>query len=700
MVARLCPALLLAVMLSSCVSIDSAPVEPMQAETQEIQVLYILLTLDAEEKDDLLGIHGGILDEMLDIFEEEGLGGKVELLLPVDDWKVVVEHNLSVVRRINSYPISLHCDRHARFTFQDRETQRERIFTSIAWLREHFNYSGRVFRAPTLMLGETTRDVLDEAGISYDLTPQIYASPQGEPFFPVLVRQRLRLLPTSIIITGGFPEYPYWRSVAVNRQYLRSFDHLYRRAREEGPLVGVVLLHPTNWNNESLRLLRQSLRYMKSKPGVRFITAAELERVVPVLGRNPLEFSPRIGVLVVPREDYSTEKESFNDESFLLYVLRSYGLRAERAEPSNLEEYDRVVYYSPTGEKPGRGENLVVLGRGHLAGVTPEALMRPAGGRVAELRCRLLKELVDVEALSERALRGALNLGDTPYLKRAVRAEDACERLKFAYLSREYALQLGAAPPERDAKPEKYSLVEGRVPMIYYGKVDGVYLGYQPAPHGIAQAAREAFYAYARTGNRENLSRGLFLVDYLLNTAVDMGEYLIWEYPFPWPPYDLERGWRGSLCQAGIMKALMLAYRYTGEERYRLASEKVLRAFSVPVEEGGLLMLREGYCWYPEYVSENPPYVLNGFITTLIWLREYADYFNSSEAEKRYSCGVEALRRFLPEYDADGWSYYDAQGKLASEHYHRMHVWQLGVMYNLTGDELFLEYRSRWLRSE
>ncbi len=249
-------------------------------------------------------------------------------------------------------------------------------------------------------------------------------------------------------------------------------------------------------------------------------------------------------------------------------------------------------------------------------------------------------------------------------------------------------------------KVAKYSLVEGEIPLIYYGTVDGVYLGYQPAPHGIAQAAREAFYAYESTGNRENLSRALFLVDYLLNISVDKGDYLIWEYTFPWPVYGLEKGWRGSLCQAGVLKALMLAYKYTGEEKYRIASEKTLKAFSVPVEEDGLLKLREGYYWFPEYVKESPPYVLNGFITTLLWLREYADYFNSSEAERLYQRGVEALVRFLPEYDAGGWSYYDALGNRASAHYHRMHVWQLGAMYNLTGEEIFKKYHERWLRSE
>jgi hypothetical protein len=308
-----------------------------------------------------------------------------------------------------------------------------------------------------------------------------------------------------------------------------------------------------------------------------------------------------------------------------------------------------------------------------------------------------LGEIVALEDFSGMALEDAWKLGETPYLKGAEKAEESCRRLRLAYLSREYALQIGRKPKAPEGKAEKYSLVEADIPQIYYGTVDGVYLGYQPAPHGIAQAAREAFYAYEKTGRRENLSRGLFLVDYLLDTATDRGDYMIWEYPFSWPGYDLEEGWRGSLCQAGILKALMLAYKHTGEERYRRAAEKTLHAFSVPVEEGGLLKMREGHYWYPEYVKEDPPYVLNGFVTTLIWLKEYEDYFDSTEAEELYQKGLEGLEAYLPAYDAGkGWSYYDALGKKASEHYHNMHVWQMGVMYNLTDKEIFREYYQRW----
>ncbi len=675
------------------------------AYSDSTPALFLVLTVDAEEKEDNLAIHGGILDAMLDIFEEEGLEGKVEILMPVDDWRKAVEDNLSIVERVNSYPISLHCDRHSKFIFQDREKQRERIFSSIAWIREHFRYSGRVFRAPTLMEGETTRDILNEAGISFDLTPQIYSGPEAKYFFPVLVRDNLSLLPTSLIITGGYPEYSMREAEEINKFYMKSFDNLYEAAKGEGPIVAIALLHPTNWNNETLKILRENLRYIKSKPGVKFITADEIKSNLPVLGKNPFSFSPRVGIVVEPREDYNLSKESFNDESFLLYALRSYGIRAEKAELA--ENYDTVIFYSPTGKKPEiDSRNIIVLNSGKLAGITPEALLNPmksTSESPSELRCRLLKSIVNLKEFSHRALEDAVSHGKTPYLNKALKSRDECERINFAYLSREYALQIGILPDLKTKKQKlkKYSLVDSEIPEIYYGTVDGIHLGYQAAPHGIAQAAREAFYDYEKTGNRENLSRALFLVDYLLNTSVDKGDYLIWEYSFPWPPYNLERGWRGSLCQAGILKALMLAYKHTGEEKYRDAAEKTLKAFSVPVERGGLLELREGYYWYPEYVKEEPPYVLNGFVTTLIWLREYSEYFNSSEAERLYQEGLKTLIKFLPYYDAgNGHSYYDAMGNRANQHYHKMHIWQLGVMYNLTGEEIFKEYRELWLRSQ
>ncbi|WP_330216796.1 D-glucuronyl C5-epimerase family protein [Methanocaldococcus villosus] len=68
---------------------------------------------------------------------------------------------------------------------------------------------------------------------------------------------------------------------------------------------------------------------------------------------------------------------------------------------------------------------------------------------------------------------------------------------------------------------------------------------------------------------------------------------IIWRYNFDYPEYNLSKGWAGSLCQAGCLKTLYLAYTITGDERYLILANKALNAFKVPVEKGGLLKIRK-----------------------------------------------------------------------------------------------------------
>lgn len=245
--------------------------------------------------------------------------------------------------------------------------------------------------------------------------------------------------------------------------------------------------------------------------------------------------------------------------------------------------------------------------------------------------------------------------------------------------------------------PEKYSVTDEEIPATYYGKVDGVYLGYQIAPHNVAMKARESFYSYDKTGNESELERGLFLTEYLISNATSLDGAVVWQYSFEWPSYGLEPGWTGALTQAGCLKVVMLAYLNTGDERYLEFGDKILAAFDMDVADGGLLFVREGgYHWYPEYADDEPPFVLNGYITTLLWLHEYNQTTGNEHAGALFDKGLVSLIHFLPEYRNGGWSYYDAQGHVSEEHYHSMHVSQMQSLYELTGEEIFLEYYERW----
>jgi hypothetical protein len=256
-----------------------------------------------------------------------------------------------------------------------------------------------------------------------------------------------------------------------------------------------------------------------------------------------------------------------------------------------------------------------------------------------------------------------------------------------------------------EGKPQKYEIIDSEIPVTYYGNVEGVYVGYQIAPHIVALRAREGFYDYQKTGNESALERGLFLTDFLISTATlrNNGSIVVWEYGFDWPVYNLSKGWIGSLEQGGILKALMLAYQTTGDKKYLEYGDKALAAFATGYDQGGLRAYRTdggvSYVWYPEYASQDPPYVLNGFATSLIWIKEYYHVTKNPLAEDIFNEGLYSLKHFLPTYDTNGGSYYDALGNKASDEYHDIHVYQMEALFEITGDPIFQEYHLKWNKS-
>jgi hypothetical protein len=258
---------------------------------------------------------------------------------------------------------------------------------------------------------------------------------------------------------------------------------------------------------------------------------------------------------------------------------------------------------------------------------------------------------------------------------------------------------------KNSVKHKKYEVIDEEIPLIYYGTIDGVYLGYQVAPHIVAERARLAFYDYMKTGNETQLERALFLTDYIISngTQKDDGSIMVWEYGFDWPVYNLSKGWIGSLEQGGILKILMLAYQNTGDEKYLEYGDMALRAFTVEKEKGGLKYYRTddgvSYAWYPEYARDTPPYVLNGFATSLIWIKEYHIGTGNPLALEIFDSGVKSAAHFLPTYDFDGWSYYDAEGHRSSDKYHKIHIYQMDTLHKMTGDPIFKEYLLKWNQS-
>ncbi len=262
--------------------------------------------------------------------------------------------------------------------------------------------------------------------------------------------------------------------------------------------------------------------------------------------------------------------------------------------------------------------------------------------------------------------------------------------------------------------PKPFSVENVNIPVTYYGTINGKYIGYQITPHNVNDEARKSFYKYFELKDKnpkeaeKYLKRGLFLTEYLISQAdeekVEVNgkniTFIVWRYNFEFPLYNLSKGWRGALCQAGCLKTLYLAYEVTGDKRYLNYANLALNAFKVPVEKGGLLKIRyyknNSYYWFPEYASENPPYVLNGFITATLWIGEFGNKTGNVDALYLYKEGLKSIKTFLPMYDAGDWSYYDALGHRCNKHYEHLHKLQMLWLYNKTKDEIYLKYYKKW----
>jgi len=189
-------------------------------------------------------------------------------------------------------------------------------------------------------------------------------------------------------------------------------------------------------------------------------------------------------------------------------------------------------------------------------------------------------------------------------------------------------------------------------------------------------------------------------VDWLVKNLHKKESFSVWEYAFPWKIYNLNPPWVSGMAQGLGIKVLVLAYKETGNEEFIKLAFDALKAFIVPVEEGGVLQVDEndGGYWYEEYANSSSvrSYVLNGHIFALEGIYELYMLTKDNLAWKLFQEGINELKRHVHEYDSGSWTYYDRLKNMANWKYHNLHIKQMKYLYKITGDVLFRKYQSKW----
>ena len=202
---------------------------------------------------------------------------------------------------------------------------------------------------------------------------------------------------------------------------------------------------------------------------------------------------------------------------------------------------------------------------------------------------------------------------------------------------------------------------------------------------------------YLDTDNTGSLDTFIKISEWFVDQQLTDGS---WLSPFPMPKFNLHGPHPSAMIQGLAISCLIRAYKITNDDKFLKSSINGLDIFDRDIKDGGVTSNEDDIIFYEEYPSYPIKRVLNGFIYTLWGLYDMVRIDNNAKADKLYQTGLKSLEILLPKFDMGYWSLYHISNEgpvnPTAVHYHRLHIAQLEVMYQITGNELFKEYSSKW----
>jgi hypothetical protein len=238
------------------------------------------------------------------------------------------------------------------------------------------------------------------------------------------------------------------------------------------------------------------------------------------------------------------------------------------------------------------------------------------------------------------------------------------------------------------------------IPEVDYGYQTSSYTGSQRNPLTIAAKAIEYINEYDKTSDEKTKQYFLNCIDWLDKSKIEKEGYLLWQYEFDLPTYNVKAPWYSAMTQARIMVAFEKAFKLTKDQRYLDLANRSLKSLNISIEDGGVLAIdpADSGKWFEEVAGGgilDSPLILNGNIFVLFDLYDFYIHTESQEAKALFDEGIVELKRHLSEYDTGHWTYYDRIGNLAYD-YHYTHIEQMQTLYQITGDPIFKEYQEKW----
>jgi hypothetical protein len=171
---------------------------------------------------------------------------------------------------------------------------------------------------------------------------------------------------------------------------------------------------------------------------------------------------------------------------------------------------------------------------------------------------------------------------------------------------------------------------------------------------------------------------------------------------FDYAPLRLEAPWYDAMVQGLALSFFVRLYDATGSTIHLRAARHVFRSFDVlgpgPRRWVGRVD-RAGYLWLEHAPPSSLTRVLNAHMHTLFGLYEYWLTTGSPRARRLLEGAITTMEDHLDRYRRPGGaSLYSLSSRATKTSYHHIHVWQIRLLGEISGQRSFMRMADRFAR--
>lgn len=221
------------------------------------------------------------------------------------------------------------------------------------------------------------------------------------------------------------------------------------------------------------------------------------------------------------------------------------------------------------------------------------------------------------------------------------------------------------------------------VPFSLVDSGEKVYFSIEIFQYGLG-----AYDLYLHDASDLYLQKVYACANWALSTQEDNGAWKTFAHKDEKLPYS-------AMAQGEGISLLLRAYKVSKNESYMVAARKAVSFLLTSIDDGGVAKYEGDDVYFMECLYL--PLILNGWIFAIWGLFDYCKIIDEKPVKDVLCKTLDSLKKKLPAFDTGYWSFYAESKMIASPFYHKLHIAQLKVMYNLSGCEIYEKFANKWM---